>query len=384
MNKFLLLSASASMLSSAAWLQASPLFSVDTGVDVFFDGSSSLRWSSNVFRDAGDEVDDLLWTVTPGFEVDFGRGASNADFVVGASYEVLNYLDRPDLDAELAHVDARGSYEAARLVLEGSAGFDERQSGSSDRDDVNLDGDLTESEVVSADFSGEYQFSPKFSFGVGVEYQELEYVSDNAGSFADLEEVAVPVNVFYELTPKVDLSLGYSRRDSDVAATVLDAAYDKEVSFYSVGARGELLPKLSGLLQLGVVEVESNRVDDRMFGADLDLDYVISEKLTSSLALSRDYGVAGTGAVTENTSATLRANYTIDAKYSVSANVGYDLREYEDGREDDQYSAGVSLSYVVDQNWRLGAGYTYSETESTQAASSYVDHTFDLSASLRY
>jgi hypothetical protein len=382
MNKFLLLPACASLLSSAALLQASPLYSVGDNLDVFFDGSSSLRWSSNVFRDATDEVDDLLWTVKPGFELNFGRGASNADLVLGTSYEVLRYNDRSDLDAELAHVSALGSYESARLVVSGSASFDERQSASSDRTDVNLNGELTESEVVKAGFDAEYQFSPKFSFGFGVDYHDLSYVSENAGSFADLEEVTVPVNVFYELTPKFDLSVGYSNRDSDVAATDITAAYDTQVEFYNVGLRGELLPKLDGFLRLG--RVENDRTDDDMFAVDLDLSYAVSEKLTSFLALSRDYAVAGTGAVTENTSATLRANYAISAKYSVSANLGYDFREYQDGREDDQYSAGLRLSYNVDQNWRLGAGYTYSETDSSQAASSYTDHSLSLSASLRY
>jgi hypothetical protein len=382
MNKFLLLSASASLLSSAAWLQASPLFSVGDNIDVFFDGSSSLRWSSNLFNDESGEVDDLLLTVTPGVEVDFVRGESNADLSMIARYDLLRYHDRNEVDTELAHVKAVGSYEAARLDVSASASYDENQTASSQGQ--NLPGQLFESEVTRANVEGEYQLSPKFSFGAGLDYEDTEYVSSNTvGSFADREQISVPVDLYYELTPKVDLSLGYSRVEAEVGAA-RRAAYDQDTSFYSLGLRGDLLPKLNGFLKLGYRE--NDYTDQGMFGADLDFSYAVNQKLTSFLALSRDFGVGGAGDSTENSSVKLRANYSIDTQYSVSANLGYDLRDYQsaNNREDEQYSAGVSLDYVLDQNWRLSTGYTYSENDSSQAGSSYVNHALSLSASLRY
>jgi hypothetical protein len=381
MKKLLLLSASASLLSSAAWLQASPLFSVGDNVDVFFDGSSTLTWSSNLFNDESGEVDDLLLTLTPGFEVDFVRGESNVDLSLLARYDLLRYHDSNEVDTELAHIKAKGSYEAARLDLTASASFDESQTASSQGQ--NLPGQLFESEATRVGLEGEYQLSPKFSFGAGVNYYDTKYVSANTvGAFADREEVSVPVDIYYELTPKLDLSLGYSRVEAEVGAAG-SAAYDQVTNFYSLGARGELLPKLSGFLKLGYRENEFT--NKGMFGADLDFSYAVTQKLNSSLALSRDFGVGGAGDSTENSSIKLRADYSIDEQYSVSANLGYDLRDYQSSdREDDQYSAGVRLDYVLDENWRLSTGYTYSENDSSQALSSYVNHALNLSASLRY
>jgi len=381
MKKLLLLSASASLLSSAAWLQASPLFSVGDNVDVFFDGSSTLTWSSNLFNDESGEVDDLLLTLTPGFEVDFVRGESNVDLSLLARYDLLRYHDSNEVDTELAHIKAKGSYEAARLDLTASASFDESQTASSQGQ--NLPGQLFESEATRVGLEGEYQLSPKFSFGAGVNYYDTKYVSANTvGAFADREEVSVPVDIYYELTPKLDLSLGYSRVEAEVGAAG-SAAYDQVTNFYSLGARGELLPKLSGFLKLGYRENEFT--NKGMFGADLDFSYAVTQKLNSSLALSRDFGVGGAGDSTENSSIKLRADYSIDEQYSVSANLGYDLRDYQSSdREDDQYSAGVRLDYVLDENWRLSTGYTYSENDSSLALSSYVNHALNLSASLRY
>ena len=386
MKKLLLLSASASLLSSAAWLQASPLFSVGDNVDVFFVGSSNLRWSSNIFNDESGEVDDLLLTLTPGFEVNVGRGESNADLRLKANYDILRYESRSGLDTELAHVRADGSYETGRLVLDASASFDENQSAS---DDAGAGGELFESEALGADLNGEYQFSPKFSFGAGLSYDETKYVSSNAtGSFADRETVVVPVNVYYELTPKVDLSFGYVRTETDVTAAPgnFTTAYEQVSEYYSVGARGDLLPKLTGSFDLGYTE--NDLTNEGMFGANLDFSYAVSQKLNSSLSLSRDFGVGGAGDSTESSSVKLGATYSIDHQYSVAANVGYDVRDYvlgaDEGREDDQFSAGLRLNYVLDQNWRFSTGYDYSKNDSSKADSSYANHALSLSASLRY
>ena len=386
MKKLLLLSASASLLSSAAWLQASPLFSVGDNVDVFFDGSSNLRWSSNLFNNESGEVDDLLLTVTPGFEVDFGRGESNADLRVKANYDILRYDSRSELDTELVHIKADGSYESGRLVVDAAVNFDERQSSSEDTGDGD---ELYESENTGADLNGEYQFSPKFSFGAGLSYEDTEYVSSNAaGSFADRENVVVPVNVYYELTPKVDLSFGYVRTESDVTAASGNdnTAYEQVSEYYSVGARGDLLPKLTGSFDLGYTE--NDLTNEGMFGANLDFSYAVSQKLNSSLSLSRDFGVGGAGDSTESSSVKLGATYSIDHQYSVAANVGYDVRDYvlgaDEGREDDQFSAGLRLNYVLDQNWRFSTGYDYSKNDSSKADSSYANHALSLSASLRY
>ncbi|MFP4069873.1 MAG: hypothetical protein ACLFVC_06795, partial [Opitutales bacterium] len=110
--------------------QAAPLVSIGDNADVYFNGSSSVRWTSNLFRDEDDEVDDLVFTVSPGFELNVGRGVSNADINIITRYDILMYDDRDELDTELFHIKALGSYSSSRLDLNGSASFDERQTTS--------------------------------------------------------------------------------------------------------------------------------------------------------------------------------------------------------------------------------------------------------------
>ena len=69
-------------LCQQLFVSAAPLVSIGNNTDVYFNGSSSLRWTSNVFRDEADETEDLTWTLSPGFEVNVGRGLTNADLSI--------------------------------------------------------------------------------------------------------------------------------------------------------------------------------------------------------------------------------------------------------------------------------------------------------------
>jgi hypothetical protein len=81
----------------------------------------------------------------------------------------------------------------------------------------------------------------------------------------------------------------------------------------------------------------------------------------------------------------MSGSYSINSYFAASADLGYTLRDYSDGnREDNQYNAGLRLSYSPNQYWSFSTGYTYSDNDSNQADSSYVNHTLDLTATLRY
>lgn len=365
-------------------LEASPLVSIGNNADVFFAGSSSLRWTSNVFRDEEDEVSDLLWVLSPGFELNVGRGLANTDLSVITRYDLIRYQDEGQLDTELLHIKALGAYKGSRMDLNGSVSFDETKTSTGD---ANVVQDLIEFDTFTAHLKGEYRLSPKFSLGAGVTYKEVEYTTYET-IFSDQETTTLPLDLFYELTPKVDLSIGYTHSTTDVKSTFLRPAYDQEGHFFNIGARGDLLPKLNGLLKVGYRTRNDSRsgVDDSgMLGLDADLTWSATPKLKGSLGLSRDFGVSGQGQSTEQTGINTGLNYSLNQNFVASANAGLTLRDYTDSsREDQQYDLGLRLSYLPNQYWQFSTGYTYSENDSDSANSSYTNHMWDLSASLRY
>ena len=424
-NKYLfpqaLLTVSLLYLMSASSASAAPLVSIGDNTDVFFNGSSSLRWSSNIFRDEDEEESDLSWTVSPGFEINVGRGVSNADLSIITRYDVISYQDNDQMDTELFHIKAVGSYKTSRLNLKGSVSFDENKLSSGEN---NVTNDLVEYDTSAGNLDAEYRVSPKFSFGAGFRYQDKEYQTFG-DRFADREKTSFPLDVFYELTPKLDLSLGYTYATTDTEGTsssslsgpqeitqVVLSDYEMESHFFNVGLRGYILPKLTGFFKIGyrtrnsddstifstptdisnpipvigaTTTSSTNRKDSGTLGLDADLTWTATPKLTVRLDLSRDFGVGGEGQSTENTSADLIGIYSINNYFSASANLGYTIRDYTNtGREDDQLNGGLRLSYSLNQHWRFSTGYTYSENDSNEANRSYEDHMVDLTAVLRY
>ncbi|MGJ8652350.1 MAG: outer membrane beta-barrel protein [Opitutaceae bacterium] len=396
------------VLSFPASVQSAPLISIGDNVDVLFNGSTSLLWSSNVFRDEEDELDDIIWTISPGFEVNVGRGLSNADLSIITRYDIVRYSDLDQLDTELFHIKAIGSYETSRLDLSGSVSFDESKASSGN---LNFQ-DMIESDSFAARLDGEYRVSPKFSVGSGVSYSDREYQTYEE-YFADREGITIPLDVFYELTPKVDLSLGYAYTQTDVGETnrpIIEGVsstfvsdYESRSHFFNIGARGQLLPKLSGFFKIGyrtresddstiqtlllgvpVASAQTNRGDSGRLGFDADFTWNTTAKLTTGLGLSRDFGIGSEGDTTEISRVDVNASYSINTNWSSQASAGYTLRDHESGREDHQYRLGLRLSYVPNQHWRFSGGYSYIENDSDTDDRSYESHTLDITANLRY
>jgi hypothetical protein len=409
-------------VSSPVTVQAAPLISIGDNVDVFFNGLSSVRWQSNVFYDEKDEKEDVTFTVSPGFEINVGRGLSDLDLSIITRYDIIRYDELSDLDNELFHIKAISSYRSSRWDVDGLVSYDEMQSSGKDESN-NREGQLTESENIKANLNGEYRLSPKFSVGSGVNYSDKQY--QDREELADRESFKVPVDVFYELTPKVDLSVGYTYSTTDVSETMLGdtvngrevGSYDKEGHFFNVGARGELLPKLSGSFKIGYRTSDSddsntvnystpmalvggllvpigptvttpsstNRSSRGTMGLDASFNYSNTPKLTTALRLHRGFDVGGEGQGTTMTSANLSASYSINSNYAASANFGYTLREYETSdREDNVYNTGFRLSYVPNRYWRLSTGYNYNKNDSNLQSQGYEAHMVDFSATLRY
>jgi hypothetical protein len=408
---------------------AAPLVSIGDNTDIFFNGSSSLRWSSNLFRNENDEDPDLSWIVSPGFEINVGRGISNADLTVVTRYDIVSYQDNDHLDTELFHIEALGSYETSRLNLNGSASFDEMKMNDGTN---NVQNDLVELNTIAGDLDAEYRVSPKFSFSAGVSYNETEYQTYK-DRLADREKTSFPLNVYYELTPKLDLILGYTYSTTDIEGSSssfpsdaveivpgtftiteiterVQTGYERDSHFYNVGLRGNIMTKLTGYFKIGyrtrsmgdsigsitvidladpsnpdITPTATNRNDTGMFGLDANLTWMAASKLLVQLALSSDFGAGGEGESSEINRANLVGNYSFNAQWSAMANLGYTGTDYpDDGRDEEQLTGGLRFNYVLNTYWRFSAGYTFTDNDSSRARGSYDNNTLDLTAILRY
>jgi hypothetical protein len=363
--------------------QASAFISIGDGTEIYLNSTASVRSNSNVFRQASDEESDVVATVSPGFELNSGRG-TDLNITVRTRYDIASYADLNELDNEAFHLNGLSSYATERLQLSADASFDEYNS--TYIKDRAGNGDLIELEVVAASVLGEYKLTPKFSFSAGVNYKDTDFIGVADLLAADTELTAVPFNLYYELTPKLDLSLGYRYAETEFTERPSDfPSYENEQQFFSVGLRGDLRAKLKGTLKAGYRENESSATNRKTatLGVDGDLTWSLTPKLTSQLALSRDFGAGGDGTTTQESSIAINNNYMINENWSARANLKYSNRDYVSDREDDTYLASLRLNYILNVHWSFSGGYTYSENNSTGPAD-YTDHAFDLSVAVRY
>jgi len=162
----------------------------------------------------------------------------------------------------------------------------------------------------------------------------------------------------------------------------------RTVTFFNIGARGQLSPKLTGSFKVGYRTRSSNRTnrdDSGMLGLDANFTWTATPKLAVNFDLSRDFGVGGEGQSTEKSSVILGGNYSINSFFTLNANLGYTLTDYsKTEREDDQYNAGLRLFYLPNQYWQISTGYTFTENDSNLRSNSYNDNSIDLTATLRY
>jgi hypothetical protein len=390
--KYLLPTTAFATISLLYHVNASPLVSYNDSVDIYFTGSSNLSWQSNLFSDANDEVEDILLTLSPGFETVFGRGVSNANLNFTTRCDILRYDKNDEWDTQTFHAKLNASYDAAKYFLNGMASFDERQSSLKDSQ---IKGKLSESDETRIELEGEYLLSPKFSFGSGIKLTNREYTGSQAINYADRDSTTLPFDLYYELTPKVDLSVGYQysyTNVSDVASNTANTAYDSDSHFLNIGARGDLLPKLSGTIKLGVRFIDSdysanNHRDNSSLGLDGSLSWQSTPKFTNAITFSRDFGSTSDGTRTEESAFNVNSSLSLTPQILTSASLGYTLRNYlDEDREDGFFTAGLNASYQVNNYCTVSSAYSFSKNNSDLAsgASDFDNNKVDVKISLRY
>lgn len=359
------------------FLTAAPLVTVGDLGTITFDGSASVKADDNIFRQANGEVSDVVMTFSPGLVATLGRNASDLDISLSTSYDIVRYQDKGDLDSELFHIKTRGAYRSSRLQASANAYLDESKSNN---EVANRNGDLLEREATGFNLNGEYTLSPKFSAKVGYDWKESAYVGEYASDYQDRTYRKIPIDIFYELTPKLDLSVGYINGDIDV-----ENGNDATSDNFNVGLRGELLPKLVGNFKVGYNQYDSDSRDTASLSLDADFSWAVSSKISHKINISRDFDASATGTGTLESEIQGTTTYFLNNKISISGRIGYKIRDYlVSDREDDLLSLGVNGSYKINRNWSANAGYVFSKNDSTVATFNYDNNIFSLSALLTY
>lgn len=367
---------------------AAPFLAIGDNAELFVTADAMASYNDNILLSpSAAEEDDVVFTFRPGFDLQFGKDSLLKGNVV-ATGTMTSYSDNPEFNNQLLGIGANGRYDNGNLELSGNASFDELDQPTIDA----TGGRLVERNVTAAGIRGELALSQKISVGSGFSYSQTDY---RTTGYTDQWTYSVPVNVYYELTPKIDVSAGvrYSHVDIDrpaLAATPTTPAQANEYDdfYYNVGARGEFTPKLSGNFSVGYNTRDANvgADPDGGFGADASLAYAYSDKTQLSLILARNFTNSSVGESYENSQVTLRAVSAITVDWRLNASVTYRELDFQIANRTDDYIEGsLGATYIINNHLTAGVAYTYRDKSSDAGAlNEFQNNVVTLSLSARY
>jgi hypothetical protein len=418
MSRFLLAASAltvSTLVQGANWVPTSPLVQIGNDCDLFFDASTYLEVTDNLFSGSV-KKSATQWLVTPGLALEYGKdSALSVEFKASRSLVHFNGAQfaglEDDRDAlSLAVTFADGG--PLKLSLNSSYRVTARN------DDLQLQG--VASSVIGAtlvrqgnyvhNFRADYKLTERLSVGLGYVNSFNQYLDPvtivnssstyNTNPLTELNTQSMPLSFDFQAFEKLSFGLVLQHDVTDFsAAPYLDTsgtprpALDHqrlEKDFYGLTAKGQLTE--SGKLN-GVVRVGFNRYNFDNTEAQTDpsysvsLSHVLTERLSHSLTLGRDINAATTNGRMENIS------YNYGLSYAAAEDLDF---SFSVAKSDVEVAANSLLTTIDTTTYILGASYKYNSHLSFQANYNFTDakasnasatfnaNTFSVSASFRY
>lgn len=376
--------ASFALLATAC--HAAPFLAIDDNAEIFVTGTVGLRADSNVYlaADTGADLQDTILDFNPGLQLVFGKSSAlQGSWTAVESF--TRYSDHKDLDDELASTSFNANYDGGKVKATFNASYNELNQNTVDTRPAStaLADGLIRRDIFAIGSKAEVSATEKSSVSVGVQFNRSEFV--RAG-FSDSQVMTLPVNYYYELTPKVDLSVGYRYRQRWETIGL-----DAKDHFVNVGARGEFTPKLSGEVALGLTQRNFRKPraalakpeDRSLFGVDASLAYAASPKTSFQFGVSNDFDTNSQGQQQKNFSSRLAAITKLSEDWSVTASVSYRAINYF-SRIDDYFEGQIGATYTISEKVNITGAFAYRSNESDLVSSNFDQNVFSVAANFRF
>lgn len=378
-------------------LVATAAVQLSSNTELFVTADTAVRYDDNIYQADSDTKEDVIFQVSPGLELTSGKEGANQGRIA-VREDFIRYVDEGDNDAELFTLQADGKIVTPKSSLEVGGYFKQLQGNTQDFLGSRY-GDLVRRDTWQGNGRLETEVTPKVSASVGGRVGETDYDST---LFADQLLSAIPLNVYYKLTPKLDLSAGYEWRDTSLGERFVPTGlFDTDGNeilteittagsnnhFFNVGARGEIAPKLSTNIRVGV-DMRKDRASDNdstTLGVDGGLFWAYSAKTQANLQLGRRFETSAIAQALTRTTASLGVTHQLSGQFASQAEVRYEMSDYElGGRTDHYYEFTIGSTYAWTDYLTLAAGYAFRFNNSDLDEVEFTNNVFSISARWRY
>jgi len=389
-----LVSAAALVAVSAT---AAPLFSLGDNTALFINSEAGVEYNSNILRTESNEDSETTFIVRPGIEITHGgEGAAMTTFTAG--WEVRRYDTYSEFNGEYARLNLNTSYDSGVTLFSGVASFNE-YSGTSGVLEPGVGSETLTIPVLNERAESrlggnvKYRLSDRLALGAGGEYWGRTYQNGPQGrTLVNLDRYEVPLRVFYNIAPRLDVVAGYRYREVQIGDSPVGQPKpsDYDDHYFFVGLDGEIFnPLWSASLDLGFQERNysdgTQSVDS--FTANGRITYQADANRSYYLLLTRDYSVSPVGASSYvQNQATVGANYRLNEMWSLMAAANYAVTDYDGSdREEDLFYVLGGISYSPNEYVSINARVRLTTIDGEGTGATNFDNEFiSLSASIRY
>ncbi len=420
MSRFLLAASAltvTTLVQGANWVPTSPLVQIGNDCDLFFDASTYLEVTDNIYSGAV-KTSATQWLITPGLALEYGKdSALTVDF--RASRSLVNFagseFDRLEDERDLLSLGV--SYADGgplKLSLNSSYRVTARN------DDLQMQGvgvsvigaTLVRQANYVHNFRADYRLTERLSVGLGYinsynQYLDPVTIESSPGVFTyntnpltELNTQSMPLSFDYQAFEKLSFGLVLQHDVTDYSAAPYrnTAAPNRpaldhqrlEKDFAGLTARGQLTEsgKLNGVIRAGFNRFNFDNTEAQTDPSySISLSHVLTERLSQSLTLGRDIAGSTTNgrmdSVTYNYGVSFAAAEDLDFNLSVS-------RSEVEVNANGLLTTIDTMSYILGANYRynshfsLQANYNFTDAKSSNANSTFNSNTFSISAAFRY
>ena len=365
--------AAAALIPCAA--PADPLLTFGPDVPLFITASESVRRDTNVYLTQQNTQADTIFIFIPG--VEFHWSGSQASLAITASEQFSRYAKIKNLNDHLADLTAASSYAGTYVSFSANASFVQQ-------DQTSIGAQSSEQTVSHSVGLGalntEVTVGPNTHLGLGGMFERTTYAQ---AGYIGTDEWSFPVDLYYALTPKTDLSLGYR---SDL--TRLDNGIgNSDASFYNIGARGSFTPKLSGQVRVGITELhDQSGQKSHDLGLSASLDYQATSNTKVDLSSGSGFTTSPVGTSERVFSVGLSASTQLSQAWGVSAGGSYQSTDYlyALARKDGFWVGNLGVNYTWTTTTGFQLAYVFRKNDSTLDSAVFNDNVLTLSAASRF
>ncbi len=348
------------------------------------------QYNDNVFY-SNNKQDDFLTILTPSLDARLGKPDADYNVDLNYAFSGILYAKNPVYNATDHDVSLNGFYHAARLRVEGAAGFQLLDSiyGGLEAYANGYYGVALQnlSRILpTANGTVTYDLTEKVSTYVEGTYQATEFLKEvllpNLGTLYNNNQWKGYWGFEYKPREKVGIfgEAYYGQSASDPTISYFPKpAYFTSIGGY-LGVRGNFTSKLSGTAKVGYDNTFESTVSSEGPVASVSMTEQFSEKLNATLGYTRQIGLPvyityGGGSIAPYTSDSLNATLTatMGARHPVRLSLtgSYAINSYDRVQgstvptySSDYFTVGLNANYQIVSWAAAGAAYQYSKLSS--------------------